>query len=55
MGASKMSGEESSLGVCSHKIRPKKFRRTKLTKLSSRVYFLYSNSSSFTREETPYL
>jgi len=39
-----MSGEQSSLEVCSYKIRPKNFRRTNLTKHSSRVSFLYSNS-----------
>ena len=44
MTGSKMSGEELSLRACSHKIRPKNFRRTKLTKQSNRVSFLYSNS-----------
>jgi len=44
VGGSKMSGEELPLGACSHKIRPKNFRRTKLIKHSSKVSFLYSNS-----------
>jgi len=52
--ASKMSGEESPLVVCSHKIRPTIYEKILITH-SSRVSFLFQIKGENTKGKAPYL